>query len=125
MLIMAFKICYAQGAINLTMPSAPGNYQSDKFRSGDMECSVAIGASTNVEFGVVGIIDDGNHQNIISTDNKRNKDVGVYGRIIIPIGAPKNRLDCDSLYQLELRKKRMEIQRLEAELHKLKSLSLE
>ena len=53
------------------------------------------------------------------------KDVGVYGRIIIPIGAPKGRVDCDILYQLELSKKRMEIQKLENELNNLKALKFE
>ena len=54
-----------------------------------------------------------------------SKDVGVYARMIIPIGAPKKRLNCDTLYQLELQKKRMEIQRMEKELQNLRSLRFE
>jgi hypothetical protein len=57
--------------------------------------------------------------------NQNAKDVGVYGRITIPIGAPKGRVDCNILYQLELTKKRIEIQKLENELNNLKALKFE
>jgi len=120
--------CFAQGALSLALPSAPGSYQSDRFRSGELDCSMAIGSGTNVEFGVMGIIGNNNnpYQTSITTSPFPNtKDVGVYGRIIIPIGAPKGRVDCDILYQLELSKKRMEIQKLENELNNLKALKFE
>jgi hypothetical protein len=55
----------------------------------------------------------------------QQRDVGVYGRITIPIGAPRNRLDCNELYQLELKKKRMEVQKLERELQSLRALKFE
>jgi hypothetical protein len=114
------------GSLNLAIPSAPGSYQSDRFRAGDLDCSMAIGSGTNVEFGVVGVISQPNNQTI-STDtlNPSTKDVGVYGRIIIPIGMPKGRVDCNVLYQLELDKRRMEIQKLESELNNLKALKFE
>lgn len=41
------------------------------------------------------------------------EDMGVYGRITIPIGAPK-RLDCSRLYDLE-------VERLKAEIDALRS----
>ena len=119
---------FAQGALSLALPSTPGSYQSDRFRSGELDCSMAIGSGTNVEFGVMGVIGNNNnpYQTSISTSPYPNtKDVGVYGRIIIPIGAPKGRVDCDILYQLELSKKRMEIQKLENELNNLKALKFE
>lgn len=115
---------YAQNAsMALQMPSTPGSFQSDRFRAGDLDCSMAIGSATNVEFGVVGVIN--NNQTITTNPTSQNKDVGVYGRIIIPIGAPKGRVDCNILYELELQKKRMEIQKLEAELNNLRSLRFE
>lgn len=118
----------AQGALSLALPSAPGSYQSDRFRAGELDCSMAIGSGTNVEFGVMGVMGNNNnqYQSSISTSPLQNtKDVGVYGRIIIPIGAPKGRVDCDILYQLELTKKRLEIQKLENELNNLKALRFE
>lgn len=114
------------GSLNLALPSSPGSYQSDRFRAGELDCSMAIGSGTNVEFGVVGIINNNQNQiitNSISTPNTR--DVGVYGRITIPIGAPKGRVDCNTLYQMELSKKRMEIEKLELELRNLRSQKFE
>jgi hypothetical protein len=111
------------GSMTLSMPSSPGSYQSDRFRAGDLDCSMAIGAGTNVEFGVLGVIN--NNQTISTGVAPQNRDIGVYGRIIIPIGAPKGRVDCNILYQLELQKRKMEIQKLEAELNNLKRLNFE
>ena len=104
--------------MTLSMPSAPGSFQSDRFRAGDLDCSMAIGSATNVEFGVLGVIN--NNQQITTGPIPQNRDVGVYGRIIIPIGAPKGRVDCNRLYEMELRKRAMEIEKLEFELKNMK-----
>jgi hypothetical protein len=106
------------GSMTLSMPSAPGSFQSDRFRAGDLDCSMAIGSATNVEFGVLGVIN--NNQQITTTVAPQNKDIGVYGRIIIPIGIPKGRVDCNRLYEMELRKRAMEIEKLEFELRNMK-----
>ncbi len=45
-------------SLNLALPSVPQNYQSDKFRAGELDCSNAIGSATNLEFGVTGLIRD-------------------------------------------------------------------
>ena len=52
----------------------------------------------------------------------QEKDVSVYARITIPIGAPKERINCNALYKLELEIKRMEVQKLKAELNNLRNL---
>lgn len=126
-LVMFCTLSSAQnGSLNLSIPSAPGNYQSDRFRSGELDCSMAIGSGTNVEFGVVGVIGATNPQ-VVTTDTltSKTRDVGIYGRIVIPIGMPKGRVDCSILYSMELEKKRMEIQKLEAELQNLKTMKFE
>jgi hypothetical protein len=111
-------------SLNLALPGAVGSYQSDSFRADGMDCSMAIGSATNVEFGVIGVIN--RTPTTVTTDlNMQQRDVGVYGRITIPIGGPKNRLDCNELYQLELKKKRIEVQRLERELQNLRALQFE
>lgn len=128
-LVFAYLLCssvvYAQtGSLNLSLPGSYSSYQSDSFRANGLDCSMAIGSSTNVEFGVVGVIN--RDTSLITTaPNDPGRNVGVYGRITIPIGAPKERLDCNELYQLELRKKRVEIQKLERELENLKNLKFE
>jgi hypothetical protein len=129
---------YAQSSsVNLAIPSSPQSYQSDRVRSGQLECSQAIGSSTNVEFGVVGILNQndpfGNNFNQMNQTNVGAypegydtdgfvKDVGVYAKITIPIGAPKERLDCSLLYKLELRARELEVRKLEQELANLRNL---
>lgn len=111
-------------SINLALPGSAGSYQSDSFRADGLDCSMAIGSATNVEFGVIGVINRA--PTTVTTDlNMQQRDVGVYGRITIPIGAPRTRLDCNELYQLELKKKRMEVQKLEREIQNLRALKFE
>ena len=120
-------------SLNLAIPQSQQGWQSDRIRAGDIECSMAIGSSTNVEFGVVGILNQNDpvydlarqDPNFNYNPNTFMRDVGVYGRITIPIGAPKERLNCNTLYQLELRKVRLEVQKLEAELAQLRRLQFE
>jgi len=123
-LIMPILATANPSSLNLSLPGSYGSYQSDSFRADGMDCSMAIGSSTNVEFGVVGLIN--RSAATVTTDpSAQGREVGVYGRITIPIGAPRERLDCNELYQLELRKKRIEVQRLERELQNLKNLKFE
>lgn len=120
-------------SLNLSMPSTPQSFQTDRVRAGDLECSAAIGSSTNVEFGVVGLLNQGDPTyNLAVGDpympyNYDNfmRDIGVYGKITIPLGAPKERLNCNTLYQLELKKKRLEVMKLEQEIQQLKALKFD
>tara|TARA_R110002072_G_scaffold155060_1_gene305208 strand:+ start:60 stop:461 length:402 start_codon:yes stop_codon:yes gene_type:complete len=125
LLIMIASKAYADNSsLNLQLPNSNSNYQSDKFRDGDLDCSNAIGSATNLEFGVTGII-DGNPP--IGTSNMSQKpDIGVFARITIPLGRRvKKRIDCNRLFELAIREKQLELMRLEAELKKLQELSFE
>lgn len=110
-------------SLNLQLPSAPSSYSSDKFRAGELDCSNSIGGSTNLEFGVTGIISDAGSPfespNPLYPDRK---DIGVYARIVIPLDGPKERINCNALYKLELKKKQLEVQKLEQELENLRKL---
>ena len=113
-------------SLNLALPSVPGNYQSDKFRTGDLDCSNAIGSATNLEFGVTGLIDKGEYDPVYDYNTDTETDVGVYARITIPLGKRvKSRIDCNRLYELELRKKQLEVHKLEKELQQLRELQFE
>ena len=121
-------------SLNMNLSNTPQSYQQDRIRAGDLECSMAIGSSTHVEFGVVGLMnEDDPTYNLANSDpfgNNYNydnfmRDVGVYGKVVIPIGAPKERLNCNTLYQLELRKKRLEVEKLEAEIANLRRMQFE
>ena len=120
-------------SLNLAIPQSQQSYQSDRIRAGDLECQNAIGSATNVEFGVVGILSQNDpFSNGANLDPNYDygssdliKDVGVYAKITIPIGAPKERLNCNTLYLLELEKKRLEVQKLKAEIQSLRELKFE
>lgn len=112
-------------SLNLALPQAPGNYQSDKFRAGELDCSNAIGSATTMEYGVTGIISETQDQYGIPNGNRAG-DIGVYARIIVPLGKRvQSRIDCNRLYELELRKKQLEVMKLEQELKQLRQLQFE
>ena len=81
---------------------------------------MAIGSATRFEFGVTGIIQSDGF------NNKRAGDIGVYSRIVMPLGKrTKSRIDCNRLYELELQKKELEVMKLQQEINKLRSLAFE
>lgn len=122
MCMFATSAMAENSSLNLALPSAPGTYGQDSIRAGDLDCKNAIGGATQLEFGVTGIVD--NYQSPFGgNDGQSSKDVGVYARIVIPLDGPKERINCNSLYQLELRKKRIEVLKLQEELEALKKLN--
>ena len=114
-------------SLNLQLPSAPGSYQSDTFKSGQMNCSNAIGSATTLEFGVTGLIDGGRYDPMNNwVEDKDVGSIGVYSRITIPLGAkPEKRIDCNRLFELELQKKSLELEQLRKEIQSLKELTFE
>jgi len=136
LLLLLLVICgnaFAQSSLNLAIPQSPQSFQQDRVRAGDLECSMAIASSTNVEFGVVGILNQNNpFENQFMIDpvtgqysDRFVRDVGVYGRINIPIGAPKERLNCNLLYKLELERRKLEVMKLQQEIAQLRRLQFE
>ena len=113
----------SNSGINLALPSAPSTYGQDSIRAGELDCKNAIGGSTQLEFGVTGIIDNYNSPFGGSNGFDSSRDIGVYARIVIPLDGPKERINCNSLYELELRKKRLEVLRLQEELDALRRLN--
>ena len=108
-------------SLSLSLPNSGNSYQSDSFRSGDLDCSNAIGSATNIEFGLTSIIQGGTSEN-----SGRTGDIGIYGRITIPLGKrTKSRINCNRLYELELQKKQLEVMRLKQEINKLRELAFE
>ena len=109
-------------SLNLQLPTGPTSYQSDSIRAGDLDCKNATGGGTNLEFGVTGVLNNvGSPYNLNHSFNER-RDVGVYARIVIPLDKPKERINCNTLYQLELQQRRLEIQKLQKELENLRAL---
>ena len=92
-------------------------------KQGDLDCKNSIGGSTNFELGLTGIIN--NATSFFNEDdplNPQSKDLGIYARIIIPLDAPAERINCNTLYQLELQRRRLEVEKLRQEIELLKSM---
>ena len=121
---VSFGAAANSSSLNLQLPNSGSSYGQDSIRSGDLDCKNAIGGSTNVEFGITGIIDNAKTP-FSGSSEPSSKDIGVFARIVIPLDAPKERINCNTLYQLELKRKRLEIMRLEQELEQLRKLQQE
>ena len=125
--LLLISTAYAEtSSLNLSLPNSGSAYGQDSIRTQDgLDCKNAIGGATQLEFGMTGIVD--NYESPFGDSNaygiEQSKDVGVYARIVIPLDAPKERINCNSLYQLELRKKRLEVLRLEEELQQLRKMN--
>ena len=126
-MLLLLLICtpaMGNNSLSLQLPTGSSNYQSDKFKTGDLDCSNAIGGTINLEFGVTGIINNATSIFSTASDVPKSKDIGVFARIIMPLNAPKELINCNTLYLLELGKKRLEIMKLETELNALRRLQL-
>ena len=124
LLLTVTSVLHADNSsLNLQLPNMGANYGSDSIRSGDLDCRNSIGGATNFELGATGIVN--NAVSPFSSEdplNPQTKDIGLYARIIIPLDAPKERINCNTLYQLELSRRRLEVQRLQQELDNLRRL---
>jgi len=116
---------YAENSsIGLQLPNAGSTYGQDSIRTQEgLDCKNAIGGATQLEFGVTGVIDNYNSPFDSSNGMDSSKDVGVYARIVIPLDKPKQRINCNTLYELELRRKRIEVLKLQEELEALRKLN--
>lgn len=114
--ILLLSTSATAGSLNLQLPSSQPNFATDRVKGPDIDCSNAIGSATQAEFGVTGVTDN---ENLSLDTGQPLKDIGVYARIVIPIGGPTERVDCNRLYELELRRRELEIRRLELEIEML------
>ena len=124
-ILLVSHVAWGQGSLNLNIPQSSKTNGTDKIRAGNVDCQNSIGSGTNFEFGVVGIIEQGDEMykpQIQTYEDQEFRDVGVYARINIPIGGPKERINCNTLYQLELTKKRLEVEKLQREVQQLREL---
>lgn len=124
LLPLFFHIAIADNSsLGLQLPSMGSSYGTDSIRAGDLDCKNSIGGATNFELGMTGIVNNAVSP-FESEDpmNPQSKDIGLYARIVIPLDAPKERINCNTLYQLELQRRRIEVQKLQQELENLRAL---
>jgi len=124
LMVLSCQTLADSSSLNLQLPSAGGSYGSDKIKAGDLDCENSIGGSTNFEVGLTGIINNAVTPFFGDEDpnNPETKQLGVYARITIPLDAPRERINCNTLYQLELQRRRLEVTKLRQEIEMLKAM---
>ena len=118
----------ANSSMSLSLPNASSSFGTDSIKAGDLDCKNSIGGSTNFELGLTGVINNAIAPFGIGkkdADNPQTKDLGIYARIIIPLDGPRERINCNTLYQLELQRRRLEIEKLRQEIEMLKNLQFD
>ena len=127
MLLLTTQTVADSNSMSFSLPSISSVSGSDSIRAGDLDCKNAIGGSTNFEIGMTGVINNAVVPIIGKKDNlnPETKDIGLYARIIIPLDGPKERINCNTLYQLELQRRRLEVERLKQEIEYLKMIQNE
>ena len=127
LLLLATQTVADSNSMSFSLPSISSVSGSDSIRAGDLDCKNAIGGSTNFEIGMTGVINNAVMPIIGKKDNlnPETKDIGLYARIIIPLDGPKERINCNTLYQLELQRRRLEVERLKQEIEYLKMIQNE
>ena len=122
LLLLCTQAVAESSSMSFSIPSISSVSGNDSIRAGDLDCKNAIGGSTNFEIGMTGVINNAVMPIIGKKDpnNPQLKDIGLYARLIIPLDAPKERINCNTLYQLELQRRRLEVERLKQEIEYLK-----
>ena len=111
-------------SLNLQLPSGGSSFGTDSIKAGDLDCSNSIGGSTVFDVGLTGIINNAVAPIIGKPDplNPETKQLGIYARIVIPLDAPRKRIECHKLFTLELQARRLEVEKLRQEIELLKSM---
>ena len=121
LLLLSSQVIADSSSMSFSIPSISSVSGSDSIRAGDLDCKNAIGGSTNFEIGMTGVINNAVVPIIGKEGNDpQTKDIGLYARLIIPLDAPNERINCNTLYQLELQRRRLEVERLKQEIEYLK-----
>ena len=123
LLLLSSQVIAESSSMSFSIPSISSVSGSDSIRAGDLDCKNAIGGSTNFEIGMTGVINNAVVPIIGKEGNDpQTKDIGLYARLIIPLDAPNERINCNTLYQLELQRRRLEVERLKQEIEYLRQL---
>ena len=111
-------------SMSLSLPSASSSNGQDSVKMEQMQCSNSISGGTLFEMGITGVVNNVVAPIIGKEDlnNPQTKDLGLYARLIIPIDAVAERVNCNSLYQLMLQKQRLEMTKLRQEINLLKNM---
>lgn len=123
-------LLFSSACFGLTVPSSPTNsVGNDEVRARDgSSCRQGTHQGPTFDTGVSGGItnndlasigqninnqaNQGYSANNNSQANNIANDVGLYARVIIPLGNDVPRIDCSRLYELEIQRMELEIEKL-------------
>lgn len=107
----------------LSIPSLSSSSAYDEFRtSSGMTCRQSVSGSAQLQVGGVASMDDSEDDYTGGSWNNRRyarDEKGVFVQLIVPIGVP-DRIDCTTLYNLEIEKQQLELQQLKSQIELLK-----
>ena len=117
-------IANSSTSLNLQLPSGGSSFGTDSIKAGDLDCSNSVGGSLLFDMGLTGIVNNAVAPIIGKPDplNPETKQLGIYARIVIPLDAPRQRIECSKLFNLELQARRLEVEKLRQEIELLKSM---
>lgn len=119
-LLIAFFFClsagsaFAQSGSGFYLPVAPTSYGQDEFRAADgTTCRSSMDGTKRVEvgaFGSGGKADDSAYSLPGYAYGNQGRNAGVYGRFSMSLDASPDRMNCNTLYRLELERRQLELE---------------
>ncbi|MGL5306697.1 MAG: hypothetical protein ACRC9Y_11165 [Aeromonas veronii] len=112
------------GANAMSIPSMGSSNNYDEFRtSSGMTCRQSLSGVAQFQMGGMVSSDDNNDYNDYSSGynrgNRNRDEKGIFAQIVIPIGT-QDRIECKTLYDIEVEKQYIELKQLKAQLEMLK-----
>jgi hypothetical protein len=113
-ILLITNTAYAQ--VSIQLPSTINSGARDRIVTPErFECENSLSGKAQIEYGVAA--SNAQRDNVFNTNPAdQGRALTVYGKLIVPIGGPKSRIDCNQLYELELRRRQLEIKILEQQL---------
>lgn len=120
-LILGISIAVTSCTVFADMPyiNHSTSETSDRITNGDLTCE-SRKPIANLNAGVYG---SDNNDNTYYYNGSR-KDQGLYVGVTIPLYSKSSSVNCDSLYQLSLKKEQLRVEQLELQIEMLKSRRL-
>lgn len=129
-LLFCFSVlALANGFLLPGTPAMP--YGQYRFQSGDFTCETpAASGGSYLDYGVFGKQASGSSASRINQslgqhggpNNFQANDVGVYIRAVVPLDRIKG-IDCNRYFELELERKRLELEIMQSEANERKSIT--
>lgn len=112
--LLLLSFATAASGQGLVLPPSTPSYGQDEFHSSDgTSCRTSMDGSKRVEAGAFSTGAEYRDRRDIPVqifNREPSSNVGGYVRFSIALDAPKSRMDCRKLFELELQKKKLELE---------------